>query len=108
MRGMDGPGFHVDIESLERASGGIARSINEQERHRLKDVCGEQAAYGDVAVHRALEHFCARWDDGLDLLIEDAKKVSDILGRAAMAYRAVDNASAATLRGDPGAQVTDD
>ncbi|GIF09715.1 hypothetical protein [Actinoplanes siamensis] len=102
---MDGPGFHVDIESLEQASSGIARSVNDQEKHRLKDVYAGPDAYGDVSVHRAMKHFCDRWNDGLDLLVEDAKKVSDILGRAATAYRAVDNTNAASLRGDPGAQV---
>lgn len=103
---MDGPGFHVDIESLEQASGGIARSVNDQEKHRLKDVYGGPDAYGDVSVQRAVKHFCDRWSNGLDLLVEDAKKVSDILGRAATAYRAVDNANAASLHGDPGTQVT--
>ncbi|MEU4693898.1 hypothetical protein [Actinoplanes sp. NPDC023714] len=104
---MDGPGFHVDIESLEQAGDGIARSVDDQEKHRLKEVCAGPEAYGDVSIHRAMQHFCDRWNDGLDLLVEDAKKVSDVLGRAAAAYRAVDNANAASLRGDPGTQVTD-
>ncbi|WP_436524235.1 WXG100 family type VII secretion target [Actinoplanes sp. HUAS TT8] len=108
MKFMDGPGFHVDIESLEQASGGIARSVNDQEKRQLKDVYAGPEAYGDVSVHRAVKHFCDRWNDGLDLLVEDAKEVSDILGRAATAYRAVDNANAASLRGDPGTQVTGD
>ncbi|AGL14301.1 hypothetical protein [Actinoplanes sp. N902-109] len=105
---MDGPGFHVDIEALERAGDGIAQSIADQKKAGLKDVCADADSYGDEALHSALRRFCDRWNDGMDLLIDDAQKISDILARAGRAYRAVENATASRLRDDPGAQVIGD
>jgi len=105
---MDGPGFHVDIDALERASDGIIRTVDEQKRSQLEDVGGGAEVYGDEGLHGALTNFCDRWSDGLDLLTEDARTVGDILGRAAKAYRAVDSAAAARLTTDPGRRAVDD
>ncbi|MFI5931683.1 hypothetical protein [Actinoplanes sp. NPDC051494] len=104
---MDGPGFHVDIDALDKASNGIAHTIDDQSKSQLADVCAARGAYGDDTVHAAMTDFCDRWNVGFDLLVEDARTVSDILGKAARAYRAVDGAAATRLTGDPGVAALD-
>ncbi|MGW4941858.1 hypothetical protein ACWEOZ_09745 [Actinoplanes sp. NPDC004185] len=104
---MDGPGFHVDIDALERAADGIVRTVDDQRRSQLENAGGSADVYGDEGLHGALTNFCDRWSDGLDLLTEDARTVGDILSRAAKAYRAVDSTAAARLPTDPGVQAVD-
>ncbi|UOZ08579.1 hypothetical protein [Amycolatopsis sp. WQ 127309] len=104
---MDGPGFHVDVEKVEEAASGIQRSVSDQESFALRGLCGDTALYGHGGLHDALMNFCVRWSDGLDTLTDDAGVISDVLGRAAGAYRAVDAAAAGSLKADPAEQAVD-
>jgi len=99
---MDGPGFHVDIQALDEAGSGITQSVADQDKSELAELCGAPGKYGHAGLHGALESFCERWSDGLDLLTGDAKAIGEMLGRVAQAYRAVDEAAAAKLTTDPG------
>ena len=105
---MDGPGFHVEIGVLDAAAAGIRQSVADQKGTALEDVDGGSATYGHEGVHHAMETFCARWNEGLDILIKDAGAIGDILTKAAQAYREVDAAAAARLTTDPAEQVVDD
>jgi hypothetical protein len=99
---MDGPGFHVDIATLDEASAGIAETMGNQKRLELGKLPGPPVMYGDDDLHDALKDYCHRWDDGFDILTDDAGKIADSLKRVAQAYRSVDQAAAQRLTSDPG------
>lgn len=105
---MDGPGFHVEVGVLESAAAGIRQSVADQGRSALEDVDGGPATYGHDGLHKAMETFCDRWNEGLDILIKDAGTIGDMLGRAAQAYREADAAAAGRLTSDPAGRVVGD
>ncbi|MEU8242046.1 hypothetical protein AB0C07_27655 [Actinoplanes missouriensis] len=105
---MDGPVFHVDLGTLDEAASGIAQTVADQDRSDLSDLQQSAARYGDDDLSGAFRDYCGRWADGLDLLTEDARLISDALSRAASAYRATDQTSARTLTVDPGLEAVDE
>jgi hypothetical protein len=105
---MDGPGFHVEIGVLDSAAAGIRQSVADQKGSALEDLDGSSAAYGHDGLHGAMETFCDRWNDGLDILVKDADAIGEILQKAAQAYRDADAAAAGRLTTDPAEQVVDD
>jgi hypothetical protein len=104
---MDGPGFHVDVATLDEASAGIAETIDNQKRLELSKLPGPAEMYGDDDLHDALKDYCHRWDDGFDILTDDANKIGDSLKRVAQAYRSVDQAAAQRLTSDPATGAVD-
>jgi len=106
--GMDGPGFHVDIGVLEAAADGVRQTVADQRGSSLDDLDRKAAVYGHDRLHEAVETFCDRWNDGIDLLVKDAGAIGDILASAATAYRSADNAAAGRLASDPGLRAVDD
>jgi hypothetical protein len=105
---MDGPGFHVEVGVLESAAAGIRQSVADHKGSGLEDVNGSPATYGHEGLHKAMETFCDRWNEGLDILIKDAGAIGDMLIRAAQAYRGADVAAAGRLTSDPAERVVDD
>jgi hypothetical protein len=63
--------------------------------------------YGNAELGDAVSDFCDRWSDGLDILTDDARSISDSLTRVARAYRATDEAVARTMATDPAARAVD-
>jgi hypothetical protein len=104
---MDGPHFHVDIPKVAEAADGIAASVDDQHGFKLKRLPGRAPMYGDDDLHDALKDYCGRWSDGLDILTEDARAISDALSRVAQAYRATDEAAARTMTTDPATGAVD-
>jgi hypothetical protein len=104
---MDGPGFHVEIDTLESASAGIEESVADQKGLALSHLDGAESVYGHDRLHKSMENFCARWSDGIDILTNDAKAIGDVLGKVALAYQAADQAATGRLTTDPGKQVVD-
>jgi hypothetical protein len=105
---MDGPGFHVEVGVLESAAAGIRQSVADQKGSALEDLDASSATYGHDGLHGAMENFCDRWNEGLDILIKDADAIGDILDKVAQAYRQADAAAAGRLTTDPGVQVVDE
>ncbi|WP_336158618.1 hypothetical protein [Amycolatopsis sp. VC5-11] len=105
---VDGPGFHIDVDKVAEAGSGISRSVTDQQGFQLRGLCGDVELYGHQGVHDGLMDFCTRWSDGLDILTDDADKIGATLTRAANAYRGIDDATARTLRTDPGQQAVND
>lgn len=104
---MDGPGFHVDVGKVEEAASGIKRSVDDQSGFELRGLCGDVSVYGHGGMHDALMNFCLGWSDGLDTLTDDAGAIGDVLGKAAAAYRSLDEATATKLAGDPALKAVD-
>jgi hypothetical protein len=91
----------------EEAAKGIAESVTGQRDFKLNRLPGPSGMYGDIGLHDAMRDYCHQWNDGLDILTDDARTISDALSRAARAYRAVDEAVAAQLTTDPGRNTLD-
>jgi hypothetical protein len=104
---MDGPGFHVDVAKVAEAAKGIAATIGDQHQFELRKLPGDPGQYGDAHLHDALAEYCDRWNDGLDILIGDAKAISDSLFRVAQAYQASDQGAATRLTSDPATGAVD-
>jgi hypothetical protein len=104
---MDGPGFHVDVSKITEAAKGIADSMGDQEHFALMKLPGPPGQYGDGDLHGALSDYCDRWSDGLNILIKDAKAISDSLCHVSRAYQAADQAVAGRLSSDPATGAVD-
>jgi hypothetical protein len=52
---MDGPGFHVEIGTLESASAGIEESVADQMRSALSRLDRAESVYGHAGLHKSME-----------------------------------------------------
>ncbi|KAA5837264.1 hypothetical protein ABT337_15180 [Saccharopolyspora hirsuta] len=104
---MDGNGFHVEIELLEKASRNMAELVEGQDNSELSELPGDSQAYGHADLPAALTEFCDRWSVGLDALCDRATRMGYSLGEAAKAYREADQAGADALSTDPGIDVVE-
>ncbi|QUH00633.1 hypothetical protein HUO13_07215 [Saccharopolyspora erythraea] len=102
---MDGNGFHVEIEVLERASKRMEELVAGQDNSELSELPGQGSAYGHADLEAALNEFCDRWSVGLDALCDRATRMGYSLGEAAKAYREADQAGADALAVDPAIEV---
>ena len=105
---VDGPGFHAEVDVLQSAADGVTASVADQRGAALDQVDRGGEAYGHDRVRQAVESFCDRWSEGLDLLLEDAEAIGDLLAEVARAYRDADAAAAGRLTTDPAERVVDD
>jgi len=97
----------VDVAKVTEAAKGIAASIGDQRQFELRKLPGHAGQYGDGDLYGAFAEYCHRWNDGLDILIEDAKAISDSLFRVAQAYQASDHGAATRLTSDPATGAVD-
>jgi hypothetical protein len=67
---MEGPGFHMDLDALAAAAGGIRDTIRDRDSIEVRNICGPAELYGHAGVHGAFSDFCDRWSAGVDQLVE--------------------------------------
>lgn len=87
---MDGLGFHVDLDAVEAAARGIRDTIRDHDSIEVRNICGAVELYGHTGLHGAFSDFCARWNDGIDQLVDDVGIIGESLSAAAASYRSVD------------------
>lgn len=105
---VDGAGFHVEVEALERASKDMREAVGDDEHHfQLRDLAGGAAMYGHARVYTAFTEFCERWNTGLETLSDRQRWMERSLNEAAKAYREADRAAGDALRHDPGIDALD-
>lgn len=102
---LDGKGFHVEIEVLEKASSHMEAIAEEQGNDELAALPGDSDTYGHNGVHTAVTEFCDRWSVGLDALRDRAIAMSGSLRDAATTYREADQAGKDALSRDPAVDV---
>lgn len=104
-RGM-AEGFEVDLKVLNGAVEGIDSTVEAMGQCEVADICGPPAEYGNEILHGAFENFCDEWQEGIELLLEDAETISKALKGASKTYHATDdeaaNSFAAGARSDVG------
>lgn len=105
-------GFNVDLQALDRAAEAIAQTMHDMQSREVGDICGDEQQYGHSGLHAAFEHFCSRWQYGVEVLIEDGDTMTQVLNKVVDTYVAADQSSAQSLRSmgqcsDPAAEVAD-
>lgn len=91
-------GFDVDLEVLDGAATAISRTMRDMEQCEVEDIVGPEEEYGHAVLHEAFEHFSDRWQDGVDLLIEDGDTIVRALNRAVDVYLEVDRSAERTFK----------
>lgn len=103
-------GFKVDLDVLDDAANAVSQTMRDMESCQVSDICGPPEEYGHDELRAAFDHFCARWQQGVEILLEDGESISEALRRAAQSYREIDRDTEDTLRGlgtDPAAGTVD-
>lgn len=91
-------GFDVDVGVLADAASGISQTMGDMRQCEVEYIVGPEEMYGHAGVHGAFEHFCDRWQEGVELLLEDGGIISDALIRAVDTYVGVDTSIADGFR----------
>jgi hypothetical protein len=78
----------------------------------VEDISGDAGQYGHDGLHEAFEHFCERWQYGVDVLIEDGGKVVTALNASMDSYIDADSTAAESMRmtgagADPAVEMAD-
>ena len=98
---MDGSGFHVEPDLLDRVAQGMATVVADQDGTELGGLGGPVERYGDPGVQEAFTEFCQAWTIGVDALCDRARWMGTSLADAARSYREADVRTARSLAGDP-------
>ncbi len=105
-------GFQVDLTALDQAAVGISRTLRDMQTIAVEDISGDSGQYGHDGLHEAFEHFCQRWQYGVEVLIEDGGKIVTALNACLDAYIDSDSTAAESMRtagsgADPAVEVAD-
>lgn len=78
----------------------------------MEDIVGPAEQYGHGGPHDAFEHFCDRWQYGVEVLIEDGDKIATALTASRDTYVNADGAAVQSMRSvgtgaDPALDVAD-
>ncbi|PRX49005.1 hypothetical protein B0I33_10337 [Prauserella shujinwangii] len=78
--------FEVELDVLDGAATAVSQTMHDMETCKIESICGPAEMYGHDGVHEAFEHFCGRWQQGVELLIEDGATIAGALNRAVEGY----------------------
>ncbi|MER7772109.1 hypothetical protein [Kitasatospora sp. NPDC096140] len=106
---MAAEGFKVDLEALKTASSGIADTMVKLKVKKVSDLDSKKGDIGHGHLADVLEHFCTRWEIGVENLAKDAQAVSKRLDASVKAYQSIEGAIVDGMLGtssgeDPGAK----
>jgi hypothetical protein len=92
-------GFEVDLTSLVRAAEGVNGVITDMTYHKVSDIDGSGADYGDSELASVMSDFCDRWNIGVTNLLKDVQQVATRLTDSADAYAKAEHANVSMLNG---------
>lgn len=87
-------GFTVHVDALRDAARGVGQTVRDMESCKIEGIAGGEKQYGHAGVHEGFEHFCDRWQEGVELLLEDGAAIAEVLATASSRYAAADQTSA--------------
>lgn len=90
-------GFDVDLVALDQAAQAISQTMHDMKTYAVDDIVGASVMYGHGGLHDAFDHFCDRWQYGVEVLVEDAGKIAKALNASIDAYVDVDSAAEQTM-----------
>ncbi|PXY21179.1 hypothetical protein [Prauserella muralis] len=94
-------GFEVEVDVLDGAATAVSQTMRDMETCKIESICGPREMYGHDRLHEAFEHFCGRWQEGVELLLEDGGAIAGTLTRAVDAYTEFEGEAEQAFR-DPG------
>lgn len=105
-------GFDVKLGALDQAAQAISQTMRDMESCAVEDIEGRAHQYGHNGLHDAFEHFCDRWQYGVEVLIEDGDKIVRALNASMDAYIDADGAAEQSMLSvgtgaDPAVDVAD-
>jgi hypothetical protein len=92
-------GFEVDLHALVEAAEGVNGTMADLQNNKVSDIGGSAADYGDGDLAGTVSDFCARWEIGVQHLVNDAEQVANRLYLSAAAYAKAERANIASLTG---------
>jgi hypothetical protein len=92
-------GFYVELNALDAAASGINDTFHDMSTIKIEKICGPEEMYGSGQLRDAFEHFCDRWQEGVEILLKDTGQIAGALTDAAAIYRVMDETSADALSG---------
>lgn len=105
-------GFNVDLGALDQASQAVARTMYDMRTCAVEDIAGDAPQYGHDGLYEAFEHFCGRWQYGMELLVADGDTIVRALNLSMDAYLDADQSAEQSMRtagtgADPAVEVAD-
>ncbi|MGH3965175.1 MAG: hypothetical protein ACRDTH_11600 [Pseudonocardiaceae bacterium] len=105
-------GFDVKLLALDQAAQAVSQTMRDMETCAVEDIHGEAGQYGHDGLHEAFQHFCDRWQYGVEFLIEDGDKIARGLNASMDAYINADGTAEQSMRSvgagaDPAVDVAD-
>jgi len=90
-------GFEVDLRALVEAAEGVNGTMIDLQNNKVSDVGGSAVDYGDGDLAGTVSDFCARWEIGVEHLVNDAQQVANRLYLSAAAYAKAERSNIASL-----------
>lgn len=103
----DGPGFHVEVGTIEDAAKAMGEITRKQDDFSLEDLCGRYEQYGHDEFCDALDNFCGKFNGSVDMLVDKSGDMREGLQAVAKAYRSAEHANKDVLK-DPGIQAVEE
>jgi hypothetical protein len=105
-------GFDVDLTALDQAGQAISQTMHDMKTCEVDDIVGATHLYGHDGLRGAFDHFCDRWQYGVEVLLEDGGKIARALNASMDGYIENDSTVEQTFRAagvgdDPAREVAD-
>lgn len=105
-------GFDVQLAALGQAAQAISQTMQDMKSCEVEDIAGPAGQYGHDGLYDAFEHFCDRWQYGVEVLVEDGDKIAAALTKSKDTYLTADRTAVQSIRAvgtgaDPAADVAD-
>lgn len=91
-------GFNADPHTLDVAATSISQTMRDMATIDVDDIPGDSPQYGHEGLHASLEHFCSRWQYGVEVLIEDGASIVQAINGAVNTYIEADSSAESSLR----------
>jgi hypothetical protein len=105
-------GFNANLEALDAAATSISQTMRDAETIDVEDISGDAPQYGHDGLHASFDHFCSRWQYGVEMLIEDGASIVQAINEAVDTYIKADSSAERSLHtagsgADPAVEAVD-
>ncbi len=90
-------GFNVDLATLDMAATSISQTMRDMATIDIDDIPGDSQQYGHEGLHASFEHFCSRWQYGVEVLVEDGASIVQAINAAVDTYIEADRSAEGSL-----------
>jgi hypothetical protein len=90
-------GFNSDLATLDMAATSISQTMRDMATIDVDDIPGDSSQYGHEGLHASFEHFCSRWQYGVEVLVEDGASIVQAINAAVDTYIEADRSAESSL-----------